>query len=108
MEEVDVWTTENIHDVKGKRLYKEFDEDDWILATFRLEMLNMLVSFKTDVTSKDADRVGIAKSLLNQYYKAYYSRDLAPRSVGQDTVEGVLTYFKDVVKVEDYVYYTPS
>jgi len=88
MEEVDVWTTENIHDVKGKRLYKEFDEDDWILATFRLEMLNMLVSFKTDVTSKDADRVGIAKSLLNQYYKAYYSRDLAPRSVGQETVEG--------------------
>ena len=73
----------------------------------RFELLNMLLSFKTDVTSKDADRVGIAKSLLNQYYKAYYSRDLAPRSVGQETVEGVLTYFKDVVKVEDYVYSTP-
>ena len=64
MEEVDVWTTENIHDVKGKRLYKEFDEDDWILATFRLEMLNMLVSFKTDVTSKDADRVREAVACL--------------------------------------------
>merc|ERR1719440_53825 len=100
-EEVDVWTTDNIHDANGKRLYKDFEEDDWTLASFRFELLNMLVSFKTDVTSKDADRVGIAKSLATQYYKAYYSRDLAPRSVGQDTLEGVITYFKDVIKVED-------
>merc|ERR1719247_1749978 len=89
-EEVDVWTTENIHEVNGKRLYKDFDEDDWTLATFRFELLNMLVSFQTDVTSKDADRVGIAKSLVTQYYKAYYGRDLAPRAVGQDTLEGVI------------------
>jgi hypothetical protein len=100
-EEVDVWTTENIHDVNGKRLYKEFDNDDWTLATFRFELLNMLLSFKTDVTSKDADRVGIVKNLINQYYKAYYSKDLSPKGVGQENVDGVIAYFKDVIKVED-------
>merc|ERR1719359_169400 len=61
----------------------------------------MLLSFKTDVTSKDADRVGIVKNLINQYYKAYYSKDLSPKGVGQENVDGVITYFKDVIKVED-------
>merc|ERR1719506_3309583 len=38
---------------------------------------------------------------MTQYYKAYFQRDLTPRAVGQETLDGVITYFKDVIKVED-------
>ena len=31
--------------------------------------------------------------------KAYYSKDLSPKGVGQENVDGVITYFKDVIKV---------
>jgi len=78
-----------------------FTDEDWMLATIRVELLNLLFAFKEDVN--DEERPSFPTALMNTYYKLYQpSKHLNPQAFACDTVDQLLQeYLSDCLAVDE-------
>lgn len=98
-EGVEIFGVDDINDIGGGMpLFKEFQYEDWALASLAFELHLLAHAFKRDV--QDPERVGIHLDHFPYYYSKYFRKGLNPKNYGVETVKEVLKFASDTVSVD--------
>jgi len=97
-EKLDVFSVGDILNVGGGMpLFKDFQTEDWALATLRFELHLLAHAFQNDV--EDKDRTGIPLEHLAFYYNKYYNKTLNPKLYGVEGIQELVALVNDAVYV---------
>merc|ERR1712190_443037 len=101
-EGLDVFGVQDVSDVgQGTPLYKDFTQDDWVMASLRYELALLVHAFRKDVN--DPERTGIHLEHLPFYYNRYYKKNFIPKNFGKEKAEDVIALVVDTVFLRDNV-----
>mmetsp|Transcript_68387 Transcript_68387/g.196151 ORF Transcript_68387/g.196151 Transcript_68387/m.196151 type:complete len:867 (-) Transcript_68387:47-2647(-) len=101
----DIMTVEDILNVDGAPIFKDWDMEDWALVQLRYELFLMQVAFKKDVN--DEEHPGIHESNIGFYYSKYFRKQLNPKFFGVETIAELSALVADTVKWEAEIFGTP-
>eukprot|EP00928_Gymnodinium_smaydae_P072685 TRINITY_DN55_c0_g1_i1.p1 TRINITY_DN55_c0_g1~~TRINITY_DN55_c0_g1_i1.p1 ORF type:complete len:891 (+),score=345.70 TRINITY_DN55_c0_g1_i1:63-2675(+) len=101
-EALDVFGVEDVCDVEGEvPLFKEFLNEDWVMASLRFELHLLAHAFRRDVN--DPDRSGVYLEHLGFYYQKYFKKPLSLAAYGADSAEALVELAADTVQVSKQV-----
>eukprot|EP00444_Apocalathium_aciculiferum_P030363 CAMPEP_0183444692 /NCGR_PEP_ID=MMETSP0370-20130417/95862_1 /TAXON_ID=268820 /ORGANISM="Peridinium aciculiferum, Strain PAER-2" /LENGTH=879 /DNA_ID=CAMNT_0025635129 /DNA_START=59 /DNA_END=2698 /DNA_ORIENTATION=- len=101
----DIMTVEDILNVDGAPIFKEWEMEDWALVQLRYELFLMQVAFKKDVN--DEEHPGIHESNIGFYYSKYFRKQLNPKFFGVETIAELSALVADTVKWDAEIFGTP-
>merc|ERR1712227_939075 len=93
---LDVFGVEDYTDLGGGMpLFKDFEVEDWALASLRFELHLLTHAFRKDVD--DPERTGIYLEHLWFYYHKYFKKTLNPKFYGKEDFKELMTLVKDTI-----------
>jgi len=99
-EDVDIYSVENITDIgNGEPLFSNFEFEDWVLLSLRVEFMLLIQGFKTDVN--DEERVGIHEKNIEYYFSKYFRKNLMAQMYGKSSVAELLQLIKETVLIDE-------
>jgi len=98
-DKLDVFDAKDILDCDGEGmpLFRDFQREDWAMASLRFELSLLAHSFRRD--ANDPERTGIHLDHLAFYYNKYYKKPLVIESYGVDAAKELIALVSDTVQV---------
>jgi len=86
----------------GKPLYAEFEQEDWVLLSWRHDLHLLAHAFATDSgdAKEDAEVHGIPVDHVGHYFDVYFKRRFNTRSLGCAGLPQVVDLCEEVLKIE--------
>jgi len=96
---VEPGTNLHVTDVKGAPLYALWQQEDWLLLSWRYELHLLVHSFMDDV--KDPEMLGIPEQHVAHYFKLYFGVPCSPKYLGCAELAQAVRLVADSLQVKD-------